>query len=76
METTNANGIKMVGKDGYDIMTGHVIFSSVLTGHHTLFRWCIIQAVALASLYKQSSSQLRMYTLLHLYYKKTWNSFK
>jgi hypothetical protein len=60
METTNANAIETVGKDGYDIMTGHAIFSSIQTGHHTIFRWWIIHEVALASLYKQSTNQLRM----------------
>ena len=71
METTNANAIKTVGKDGYDVMTGHAIFSSVQTGHHTLFRWCIIHEVTLASLYKQSTNEFRIYTPLHLYYKKS-----
>ena len=72
METTNANAIKTVGKDGYDIMTGHSIFSSVQTGHHTLFWWYLIHEVALASLYKQSTNHLCYLcnTLLHLYYKK------
>jgi hypothetical protein len=69
METTNAKAINTVGKDGYNIMAGHAVFSSVRTGHHTLFRLYIIHEVALASLYKQSTNQLRMYTLVHLYYK-------
>jgi len=37
MQTINANAIKTVGKEEYDIMVGHAIFSSVETGHHTLF---------------------------------------
>jgi hypothetical protein len=72
MDTTNANAMKTVGKDGYDITrkTGHAIIIAVQTGHHTLFRWCIIHEVALASLHKQSTNQLRMQTLSHLCYKK------
>jgi hypothetical protein len=70
METTNANAIETVGKNGYDMKTGHAIIIAVQTGHHTLFRWCIIHKVALASLHKQSTNQLRMHTLLHLCYKK------
>lgn len=62
METTNVNAIKTTGKDGHDIMIGHTILISVQTLHRTLFRWYTIHEVALASLNKQRTNLLSLYT--------------